>query len=57
MLKKCFIFSPTKVRYKTIISKLAKMSLRQEVKNGIASLQKLDEICVIIGKETNLRYH
>ena len=33
------------------------MSLMQEVKNGIASLQKLDEICVIIGKETNLRYH
>ena len=34
------------------------MSLKQEVKkNGIASLQKLDEICVIIGKETNLRYH
>lgn len=52
-----FIFSSTKVRYKTIISKLAKMSLRQEVKNVIASLQKLDEICVIIGKETNLRYH
>lgn len=26
-------------------------------KNGIASLQKLDEICVLIGKETNLRYH
>lgn len=33
------------------------MSLRQEVINDIASLQKLDEICVIIGKETNLRYH
>ena len=33
------------------------MSLRQEVKYSIASLQKLDEICVIIGKETNLRYH
>lgn len=33
------------------------MPLRQEIKYGIASLQKLDEICVIIGKETNLRYH
>ena len=33
------------------------MSLMQEVKYDIAILQKLDEICVIIGKETNLRYH